>query len=55
MRPSIKILSVNNKWANVMYNSSSARSRMRVAKLLEQHENDNIEILNPEMLEQEEF
>ena len=48
--PRIRIKSANSKWVNIMYTSSSAKSRMPMEQLKNQIKSGLIEVVNPDLL-----
>ncbi|MBT8233434.1 MAG: hypothetical protein HKO66_16135 [Saprospiraceae bacterium] len=51
MVPTIKILSVNGKWANILYSSSNARSRQKIENIKEDYNKGIINVVNPANLD----
>ncbi|NNE26943.1 MAG: hypothetical protein HKN09_08885 [Saprospiraceae bacterium] len=46
----IKIVTAGPKWTSIMYPESSARSRIRTSRLMEDAKSGKVKVLNPELL-----
>lgn len=50
-KPQIRIKSTTGRWVNIMYISSSAKSRIPLQQLKSQIKQDLIDVVNPELLD----
>ncbi|GLR15937.1 hypothetical protein [Portibacter lacus] len=51
MKINVKIIDVNENWASITYNKSSAKSRIKTERLAKDYEKGILNVLNSELLE----